>query len=300
MNKAKIYPVRFYDGFLAWFFRLAASGFISPRLFLSHVPNENERAKKTGKLTIEVVSHCWNYSHMLAYQLSSLVNHPPKNVHVIMTVFYCPEDEGTQALLNFIAQHHLQNVTWHWQPLPKNQLFRRAIGRNKAALATKADWVWFSDCDIIFKEGCLDSLGKALQGKNDILVFPKQERTTGLLDESDPVLLKGKKPQLVDVPAEGFSTYSRKKATGEFQITHGDVVRATGYCANLSIYHTPSEHWCKCYEDRAFRWLLGSHGTPIEVDNVYQIRHAVKGRYKKGTLWSKIRGKIRRMTTETK
>lgn len=289
----KIYPQRFYDPMLDWFFRIAASDAIPAKWFLKHVPSEQQRTKKTGHLSLEVVSHCWGYSHMLAYQLSSLVNHPPTKLTVTMTVFYNGEDSGTQELLNFFSQHEVSNVIWNWQELPKQQLFRRGIGRNKAALATTSDWVWFSDCDIMFKENCLDGLADALQGKNDILVFPKQEKTTSMLAEDDPMLQRGRKPQIIDIKEEGFEYYSRHKATGEFQITHGDVARACGYCANLSIYQTPSEHWCKCREDRAFRWLIGSHGIPIDIPNVYQIRHVTKGRYKKGTLWSKLRSKIR-------
>ena len=74
-----------------------------------------------------------------------------------------------------------------------------------------------------------------------------------------------------------------------------DVARAIGYCAGIKSCQTPSERWCKCYEDRIFRWLVGTPGTPIEVAGVYQIRHVEKGRYAKGSAWSRLRSKIRRM-----
>ncbi|MFD2165820.1 glycosyltransferase family 2 protein [Thalassotalea euphylliae] len=298
MSKSRIYPPRFYDGSLAFFFKLAASGYVPANWFVKDRPSEQERAKKTGHLALEIVSHCWNYSHMLAYQLSSLVQHPPTKSHVTMTLFYCPDDEKTQELVNFFATFDVPNVTWNWQPLEKKLLCRRSIGRNQAALATKADWVWFTDCDIIFSENCLDSLVDSLQGRNDALVFPREEKTTPLLPNEHPLLQPGASPQLVSINNTRVKPYSRHKATGEFQITHGDVARAIGYCANIDIYQTPSEHWCKCVEDRAFRWLVGSHGVPIDVDNVFQIRHVAKGRYKKGSQWSQVRSKIRRMQTK--
>ncbi|TRX58161.1 glycosyltransferase family 2 protein [Thalassomonas sp. M1454] len=296
MSKTKIYTPRFYDGLLAFFFKLAASGYIPASWFLKNLPEEQARSKKIGNLNIEVVSHCWGYSHMMAYQLSSLVNYPPKKAHVTMTVFYSPEDEKTQKQLDFFSSINVENVTWNWQPLPKELLFRRAIGRNRAALETKADWVWFSDCDIMFNENCIDSLVDSLQGRNDILVFPKKEKTTPMLKEDHPLLQKDAEPQVIRIEnEENFEYYSRSKATGEFQITHGDVARAAGYCANISIYQTPSNHWCKCVEDRCFRWLLGTHGVAIDIDNIFQIRHVTKGRYKKGSLWSRVRSKIRHL-----
>ena len=296
LSKTKIYTPRFYDGLIALFFKLAASGYIPASWFIKELPNEQDRSKKTGHLNLEVVSHCWGYSHMLAYQLSSLVNYPPTKASVTMTVFYCPEDEDTKNILDFFATHDVPNVRWNWQALPRELLFRRGIGRNKAALNTKADWVWFSDCDIMFNENCIDSLVDSLQGRNDVLVFPKQEKTTPMLAEDHPLLQKGAKPHIIKLDEnDSFEYYSRSKATGEFQITHGDVARAAGYCANLSVYQTPSDSWCKCVEDRAFRWLVGTHGIAIDIENVFQIRHLTKGRYKKGSWWSNVRSKIRRL-----
>lgn len=295
MLKLKTYQPRFYDKALAFFFKLAASGYIPAAWFVKGMPCEPNRAKKIGSLNIEIVSHCWNYSHMLAYQLSSLVNYPPTKASITMTIFYNSEDVKTSLLLKYFGEKNIPNVTWNWQELPKEMLFRRSIGRNKAALKSQADWVWFADCDIMFNENCIDSLVDSLQGCNDVLVFPKQEKTTPMLPEDHPLLKKGGVPQVVSIKEEGFENYSRSKATGEFQITHGDVARAIGYCANISVYQTPSNHWCKCVEDRAFRWLVGTHGKAINIDNVYQIRHLVKGRYKKGTNWSKVRSKVRRL-----
>src|SRR5690606_16316725 len=91
------------------FYRVAASGWISPRFFLPRVPSPAELPARTGRLHIEIVSHCWQYSHLLAYQLSSLVLHPPENTTVTMTVFHNPEDAATSSLLRFIGQHRVSH-----------------------------------------------------------------------------------------------------------------------------------------------------------------------------------------------
>ena len=53
---------------------------------------------------------------------------------------------------------------------------------------SKADWVWFTDCDVVFGAGCLDGLATALQGRRDTLVFPRVEHVSAVLEPGDPVL----------------------------------------------------------------------------------------------------------------
>ncbi len=245
--------------------------------------------------SLEIVAHCWQYAHMLAYQLSSIVNHPPTKLRLTVTVFYAESDNLTAELLTFIASHEVPNVTWNWQSLSEQHLFRRGIGRNMAALASEADWVWMTDCDIVLHAGCLDSLAERLEGRNDILVYPRQDRTTPMLNATSQLLKDGQQLQLLEIDTNDFTLRTRDRARGEYQIIHGDVARAVGYCGGLPIYQTPAEHWCKCYEDRAFRWLVGTQGTPLDIEGVYQIRHVDKGRYRKGSAWSSIRSKIRRL-----
>ena len=274
--------------------RLGAGGLLPARWFAPAPPPESDRAARTGFLSVEVVSHCWNYSRFLAYQLSSLVHFPPQALKVTMTVYYAPEDEATQALLDFFGSQDIENVHWNWRPIPKEELFRRGIGRNRAALATEADWVWFTDCDLMFREGCLDTLAERLQGRTEALLYPREERATPLLAEDDPVLTRSAKgPSLVDVDDQNFTTRRIDRATGPMQITHGDVARACGYCPTLRLYQQPADHFCKAYEDRAFRWVLGTQGISISLPGVYRIRHAEKGRYREGSASGQLRGRIR-------
>lgn len=261
------------------FFRFAVKGFVPARWFEPDLPPVAERAAREGRLSLEVVSHCWNYSHFLVYQLSSLVLFPPRDMDVTMTVFYAPEDTGTARLLEFFGKRQVPGVTWNWRPLPRQQLFRRGIGRNLAALETRADWVWFTDCDLMFREGCLDTLAQLLQGRRDALLFPQEERCTDLLEENNPMLQAGSAPAVLDIDTSAFVTFHPSRATGPLQIAHGDVCRAVGYCRNIRLYQTPVESFAKCHEDRAFRWLLRSQGVPIPVPGVYRIRHIKKGRY---------------------
>ncbi|HUP46222.1 MAG TPA: glycosyltransferase family A protein [Thermoanaerobaculia bacterium] len=277
------------------FFRVAASGYVPPTLFLPSVPDARSLPGRSGELSVEIVSHCWKYHHLLAYQLSSLVLYPPSRGSVRMTVFYAPEDEATAALLAWFGKKEIPRVEWNWQALDKPYLMRRAIGRNLAARATRADWVWFTDCDVIFHEGCLDGLFEQIDGCREPLVFPRYERVTTLLDNGDPLLTAAAAaPALVRIDPEEFPIRVSPQAKGGYQITHGDVARAVGYCGPLSIYQEPSDRWRKAHEDRAFRWLLRTDGVALDIPSVYRICHSEKGRYGSNRTISWIRGAVHR------
>lgn len=279
--------------------RAAVSGAASPRWFVPSRPDPASLTPRTGELSFEIVSHCWNYHYLLAYQLSSLVNHPPAHATVTMTVFYSPEDQPTEEMLRFFGGIEVPRVTWNWSPVAKELLFRRAIGRNRAALATRADWVWFTDCDIIFHEGCLDVLTERLQGRRDLLVYPAMEHITSLLPSDHPMLTAAvDEPRVLEIDTSLFARQDLDVAKGGMQVTHGDVARALGYCDALKVYQRPAERWRKAWEDRAYRWLLGTEGTPLDVPGLYRIRHASKGRYSHPVTGA-MRGSLRRIQSWT-
>jgi hypothetical protein len=284
-----------FDNLRLAFFKFAAIGWVPEKWFEPDLPPVARRQAKTGRLKLEIVSHCWNYSHFLAYQLSSLVQFPPSRLDVTMTIFYCPEDEKTQQLLTFFGQQDIPRIVWNWRPLPRQKLFRRGIGRNMAALETEADWVWFTDCDLMFRDDCLDELSDLLQDKRDALVFPDEERTTELLAEDNPMLRAGSgEPRILSIDTSNFTARKMTRATGPLQIAHGDVCRAVGYCRTINLYQQPSETWCKAHEDRAFRWLLRSQGKPLPIPGVYRIRHISKGRYTGSQTGNNLRTVLRR------
>ncbi len=275
--------------------RVLASGLIPARWVYGDLLRDVKPAARTGRLHLEIVSHCWGYAHLQAYQLSSLVRHPPADIDVTMTVFHAEEDEVTRDTLAFFETQSVPGVRWNWQRLSKQALFRRAIGRHQAALATRADWIWFTDCDLWFDPGCLDALNAALQGRQDRLVYPSQEMLTELLPDDHPALVKEDIPRVKSIEGMTFQPYHPSRATGPLQIVHGDVARAAGYCGQTRYFMQPVERWAKTYEDRTFRWLINDQGTAIDVPGVHRIRHQSKGRYRAG-LDAKVRLQIRKAT----
>ena len=245
---------------------------------------------------LQIVSHCWQYAHLSVYQLSSLANFPPESFKLTYTLYYAAEDEATARLAKKFAQKRLRNITWQWIEIPRSELFRRAIGRNRSALATTADWIWFADCDLIFHDGCLESVIDSLKTLKARLAYPASEQITELLPAEHPIVnLPTDLPQVVDIDPSMFRHNPIEKAKGAFQIVHGDVARHCGYCKDLSHYQTPTDRWRKTFEDTAFRKLIADEGTPIPVTGLHRIRHQVKGRYAKDSIVSDVRKNLRQL-----
>ena len=253
-----------------------------------------------GRPHLEIVAHCWRYAHMLRFQLASLVTHAPTALDVTYTLYRAPaaDDPDTDALLARYAPLAPAHLAWNVRTIPPERLMRRAIGRNEAALASRADRLWFTDCDVMFGDGCLDSLAAVMRASAAPLLHPEHERVSALLPSDHPLL--GPRPG--DGPAELanpdpalFERRALAKATGPHQICHGDVARAAGYCPDIGPYQRPTRHWRKTYEDTAFRRLIGSEGEPAPIDAVHRVRHRDKGRYAGGPA-AALRGTLRRLT----
>lgn len=243
-------------------------------------------------LNLEIVSHCWDYSRLLTYQLSSLVLYPPTKLQVTMSVFHMPEDERTVQVLKFFAGHRPNNVIWKWHELPKNRLVRRGIGRNIIALSTKADWIWFTDCDIVFR-GCLDPLSNALESAKSNLLYPAEVSCNAPIDHRHTMMVKADKIDILDINTTDFKPGRPNRAMGPFQIARASALRDIskpqgqwgvgdiGYCNLYPKYLQPALDGFadRCPEDTKFRQTLGGfyYGTRIEIPGVFWIMHYPKG-----------------------
>lgn len=287
-------PLNYYsklDGLKGAIIKQFAGGLLPATLFYKGLKQPPLKPPKNDQpLVIEIVSHCWQYAHLLRYQLSSIVLHAPTDVMITMSVYYCESDVKTLQTLRYFEQIKKTNIRWNWQNFPKEYLFRRAIGRNHAALNTQADWIWFTDCDSIFHQNCFSSLAKQLPLAKSPLVFPLIEnRSIPLPAQHQKLNFDPAKTTIVDINAADFMATPITRATGPLQIVNGEVARALGYCKQSEIYQKPARHWCKALEDRVYRWFLGTQGQGLPIEGVYRIQHQEKGRYTQGSFWSWLR-----------
>lgn len=231
-------------------------------------------------MRLEIVSHCWRYSRLLRYQLSSLFLHPPQRVAVTAIVFCASpeEDPETARVLDFFCARSTASVAVRPWTLDRRLLFRRAIGRNLAARSTTADVVWFADCDMAFGDGALDSLDGVLCERDELLFFPREiwiHRTHALGDLA--IQRAEQVGGLIDVHHGDFERIGYGCAIGGVQIVPADVARRNGYCPHPP-WQFPADRWQQAREDVVFRRVLGTPGTPIDVPNVFRLRHSQNGR----------------------
>ena len=104
----------FFESAKSLFYRLAASGALPASWFWNTDPASVDKAKRTGKLSLEIVSHCWRYGHFLTYQLSSLVKYPTDKLDITMTVFHTPEDQVVTSVLDYFGAIDAPGITWNW------------------------------------------------------------------------------------------------------------------------------------------------------------------------------------------
>jgi hypothetical protein len=232
-------------------------------------------------MQLDVVTHCWRYSRLLTYQLSSFLLNPTTRTNVSVTVFCAEPDEDpdTWEVLKFFSQQPaVAGVRFQWRPLEKPNLFRRAIGRNMAALETKADWVWFADCDMVFGRDSLDSLNETLTDIDADLVFPRRIHVSRTHQLGDMAIQRLESPQLTDITQEDFVCRRYSRAIGGVQIVRGDLARRIGYC-NDTKHQTPTngEKWLNPRGDTAFCRFVGTKGHPVQIPNVFRLRHSKRG-----------------------
>lgn len=231
---------------------------------------------------IELVTHCFRYSRVLNYQLASIKANPPESAQVTVTIFGAEDDKPTRDVIRY----WWEQCKSLWpdvmirpiQILPLPLLLRRAIGRNYAALNTKADLVWFLDCDLVFGPGCLETLA-TIDLPDDKLFYPRTtliQNTHALGDEY--ALRAAAGPGIYPFNPADFHP-EQHRGIGGAQIVPGDVAREYGYCRDDPKRLAPvtDGQWKVTRGDVTFRKILGTKGSPIDLPNLYRIRQTREG-----------------------
>lgn len=238
--------------------------------------------------TIELIVHAYAekldcFAKLLTMQLSSLAVWPCQRARVIYSVCWTASDKLVYDTINAMAKRfesstgpYEREVEINSFPMDKEMLFRRAIGRNLLARQSKADVVWFTDCDYAIGDGCLDGLADAYQaGFPAKLVFPKTlqiHKSHRIGDE----LLRSVVPGELYLPDLSQFIHRREKfAIGGLQIVSGDTARSVGYCDGTIWIKPVSEEggFRNTTEDRVYRAILGE-SKPIEIPGLYRLRHS--------------------------
>jgi len=238
-------------------------------------------------MKLEIVTHCWRYSRVLQYQLSSLVLFRPERVAVVITVFYAREDGPTREVLEFFRRplESLDNRQLREWPLPRRQVLKRAIGRNLAAKHSNADLVWFTDADYLFRRGCLDGLVDVDLSEPRVY-FPRRMRYNKDRPNGDQYTARAVTgPAYRDIDPSDFIEHRPPYAIGGVQIVNGDLARKYGYCPGQRRFQKPAKQDCSEMphntSDKAYRREIeeatGLGTKRIDLPGVYRIRQSEYG-----------------------
>jgi hypothetical protein len=229
--------------------------------------------------TIKIIVHCYAEKHpefarMLTAQLSSLLYWQPTD-RVFVTVCTSQTDILThQVVADFGKRFECERspvrvCAWMFA---KEELFKRAIGRNAVAKVSTADVIWFADADYLFGEKCLDTLAETrIEG----LVFPRKvmiHRSHELGDQELKRIVPG---EIFQADLSLFEEHRVRYAIGGLQIVPGslgrkgylDGTRWTKPLADASVGFQDTR------EDRIYRGEAGP-SQPIDLPSLYRMRHS--------------------------
>ena len=248
--------------------------------------------------SLDVIVHCFaaqlpQYAAMLRVQARSLVKHAPdgSRIKLVVAVAAPEHDEPTWAALREIiadrtmltfaggTDHVLylsEQVSLHIAVLPREQLFRRAIFRHRwLTRYSAADAVWLADCDYSVGPGSIEAILAQVQNETR-LVFPKHywihsDHAAG--DRAWQAVLAGQD----FVELSDFKQIEAKVALGGMQILGGSTAKRVGYLGD-SKWQRPadSERPFACFfDDSVWRRKHFRDAQPIEIPNLYRMRHSV-------------------------
>lgn len=234
-------------------------------------------------MSVRVVTHCYakdlpQFAVFLRVQLSSLLFYPARHS---VSVCYTESDERTMAVLDEFSPIFGLRLTRI--PLDSGSLFRRSIGRNKAALHSLEDVVWFTDVDYWFDGGCLDHLNEI--AKNGIfhsatMIWPRtinihKDHSTG-----DQFWQQNLRASGCIIPDRTeFQPVSYNRAIGGIQIVSGEFARSYGYLNGVEKWQTPRTDnlpFKDFKDDIAYRKFCTTHDSALQavsLDGVYRMRH---------------------------
>lgn len=234
--------------------------------------------------SIELVVHVWRYTTLLKMQIDSLRH--ISGIDLKYSIYTSMEDLDTLNYIRSLKREELPfklNICYQ----PKELLFRRAIGRNEAAVASNSDLVWFCDVDYMITQSFLHGLS-LLNIKSEGVCWPAYIFQTKTQEIGETLIQKYRDNSILTINIRDFDIKNVRKAIGGLQIVKGDVARAKGYVPPeadeyFEQYHEPASDWVRTKEDVIYRKYVGL-GLQLEIGPLYRIRHKKRGGLDKGVI----------------
>jgi len=202
-----------------------------------------------------------------------------------------PEDTRTLEVLDWFRTNYPQ-LDMDTILLDRPGITRRCYGRDRAAVASKEDLIWYTDVDHYFGPNCLDTLSSEWETRGyreaaaredwktcPMMVYPKRICIQKDHASGDALCLWAQQhpQQLLSI---NFSEYNRMRyfrPIGGVQIVPGVIARRWGYLSTHRGFQEPlSRPFENFRDDVGYRMFLEQRGfwCSINVTTCYRLRHS--------------------------
>ena len=238
-------------------------------------------------MKLQVITHCYcppgleHYANALVWHFGSLCAHPGSKFESIkLTVCYTGHDKATeQTIAGFGFADEPSNVMLEPIAFSREELFRRAIGRNYVAKQTDADVVHFADTDYIYGPGFLDAIHDHFANGAEF-IYPRKYKIN-VDHETGDRMLEQSPDEWFSIDQSKFKPTGLRKAIGGLMFVSGDVARR-GYLDGSRKWMKPvdpSQGFQRCHCDTAYRRsLLPNTFKGVDAQWIYRLRHTENGR----------------------
>lgn len=220
----------------------------------------------------EIVTHCLGYSRFICYQLSTLIN----SISVLPSIqfTYCmvtsPDDIDVHRAIDFFRPQLPANLQIIVEEQKRTLVMNRGVGRNRRAMASESDWMWFTDVDHLFIKGVWDFLISFCDTTPYHMIWAQRMLYT-TYEYGDKLLEVVDEPRFVlpDIFNDGVIS-NWGKAIGGMHIARTTKLQANGGYDPAGEWESNDWYF---RNDKGFRKQMRDCCTRVSYLNVLRIRH---------------------------
>lgn len=237
------------------------------------------------RTSIEIAVSCTWFQRRLCWMMSSVLQQDGETPDLTFSVAY-PAGNGNPTTESVCSFFRSKGLNVKEQVYPDEQAIQfRGLVRNRQLAESTAEWILFSDSDMVYSPGFFENLGKQLEGslKNETRCISAsrisldKEKSKSFFNSED----RTEYPSLIHDPSaivERWPVFqiSKNCGAGYFQLVNVDAVRKMhgglyvdpGKCADKAEF----DDIHKTRSDSQFRRMVGGLRR-IELPPQYHLNH---------------------------
>ncbi len=229
-------------------------------------------------MNLEITIHCYNYQRRLTWMLSSILQQKGDIPNITISISYTPNNGNpkTEDVIKLFREKGLNIIDIVLTP---EQIPNRSIARNLRTKETKADWMLYADCDLVYDPEFFANIKQQLESDN----FKNEDKVIGADRHSlnDQFCIeyfekedKLQYPCIVENVAEIANKWPVKRIRGKHDCAgYFQLVRVSAIREKNQVYSgRDRDLWRSTKSDREFRLRMGGR-VPMDVLPIYHLNH---------------------------